>query len=192
MSGSTAAAPPPPARQQREPRAGETALHMAAANGNACAVELLVSFPETNVNIRCVAGRAPLHAAAESGCAECVAALLARADTDINARASNGVTPLMVAVTRGARACVDALLARPDCDATATHRATGANAVHLAVAGGEMTRECLDALMLSAAGRAALAGRDVYGRTPYVLASQLGYVDALQQMLDAAAPLAVD
>jgi len=86
--------PKPPVKVKKG--AGDTALHVAAAKGDAKEVERLLG-EGAGVNATNKDGRTPLHVAAN----EAVAVLLLQKGAEVNARSNNGETPLHVASGAG-------------------------------------------------------------------------------------------
>ena len=88
---------------------GMTALHWAAANGDAALTQMLLS---AGANIRAttrLGGITALHMASEAGQAQVVAALIA-AGADISGATTTGATPLMLAARSGSSDTVTRLV----------------------------------------------------------------------------------
>jgi ankyrin repeat protein len=90
---------------------GMTALHWAAASGDAELIDMLL-YAGANVRATTrLGGYTPLHVASQSGHAEAIAALV-KAGADVNTLTTTGATPLMMAALSGkaeaAKALIDA------------------------------------------------------------------------------------
>jgi ankyrin repeat protein len=90
---------------------GDTALHIAATNGNTDAVEVLVTNVRVDCNARDSHGNTALHIAAAHGYADMVKKLLANSRVDCNVRNEHGDTALHIAATNGYANMVKELLA---------------------------------------------------------------------------------
>jgi ankyrin repeat protein len=109
---------------------GMTALHWAAANGDAAMMQMLLS---AGANIRAttrLGGITPLHMASERGHAAAVAALIA-AGADSNAATSTGATALMYAARSGSTDTA-AKLIETGADINATEKGFGQTALMVA------------------------------------------------------------
>lgn len=85
---------------------GQTALHMAAMRGYAEIVELILEYPEADVEVLDKDGDTPIVFAVASGTPECLKALI-RKGADVNARLKDGLGPAV--------AHVCAFHGQPDC-----------------------------------------------------------------------------
>lgn len=117
--------------------AGDTALHQAAALGNAPLTDVLLAAGAS----RTVAdryGRTPLIAAARRGSADVTARLLAgAADAGVNRVDADRRTALHHAVIAGSVAVAELLLARPEINLAVTDRPAGLTALALAEVTGQ-------------------------------------------------------
>lgn len=116
----------------KDKETGWTAMHWAAADGDAELIEQLRTM-RADVDATDAAGKTPLHEACRSGQLAAVQALLA---ARANPRLADlqGLTPLHYAVQSGNRAIVDVLLSRR-VDVNAVTKA-GQTPLHMAQAGG--------------------------------------------------------
>jgi ankyrin repeat protein len=111
---------------------GMTALHWAAAHGDAELASLLLY---AGANLRAttrLGGYTPLHLAGDAG-ATAVIKVLAGAGADVNARTTTGATPLMLAARAGSAEAVSALV-ELSADPNAVEHANGQTALMFAAA----------------------------------------------------------
>ena len=88
---------------------GMTALHWAAARGDAVMTQMLIVAGANLQATTRFGGYAPVHVAAERGHADVVRAL-AKGGADVNAATLNGTTPLMLAAASGDPSSIGALV----------------------------------------------------------------------------------
>ncbi len=90
---------------------GWSPLHMAAGDGLAKCVLLLLAAPDIDVNLTDSSGDTPLCWAADEGHAECVKLLLAAPGIDVNKTDKEGKTPLFRAIHYGHTECAELIRA---------------------------------------------------------------------------------
>jgi ankyrin repeat protein len=152
---------------------GSTALHLAALEGQAAVVRLLLANG-AQVNARGLREETPLHMATYDGHRE-VAEVLLASQADLDARNTAGETPLHLAARKGYRDLVELLLDH-HADVNAKDR-QDATLLHAAVAAGH--KEVIGLLLSQ---NADLGARDKAGRTPKAVAAekeQWGIVELL-------------
>ncbi|KAL2801902.1 ankyrin repeat-containing domain protein [Aspergillus granulosus] len=113
-----------------------TALHHAAANGNASTVRELLE-QELNINVRDCDGQTPLHLAARNGHQEVVKVLLSQQHINLNAWEPSHYTPLMCAVMSGATEVAGLLLDTKGVEVDTTSY-TQRHLLQLAIEGGHI------------------------------------------------------
>ena len=98
-------------------RVSATALLRAAEFEHDCIVELLIAFPDIDVNVANSKGHTPLYAASRRGCSKVVALLLTVPSLNVNAPChQRGNTALIAASEKGQTRIVKQLLAAPGVD----------------------------------------------------------------------------
>jgi ankyrin repeat protein len=97
-------------KSELEPKRRMPALHLAAADGDAERMAMLLS-QGADVDARDGEGRTPLHYAAKSGKKEAVKVLL-EACADINVKDDNGLSPLHWAAQYGRKSVAELLIAK--------------------------------------------------------------------------------
>ena len=111
---------------------GETAVHIAAANGHADVMDCLLAVPGVDVNGLASETWTPLGLASHAGHYSVVRQLLTSPGIDVNAQCTGGLTALHLATINGSVKVVQELLAAPAiiCD---VRTGGGETALHLAV-----------------------------------------------------------
>ena len=127
-----------------EAESKNTPLHMAATNGHADCVRLLLAAPGSDVNRANENGETPLNMAAARGHEECVNLLLAAPGSDVNKANENGETPLIIASKQGHTECVRTLLTAPGID---VNKANMSGNTPLALAATNGHTECVRTLL---------------------------------------------
>jgi len=95
---------------------GQTALHVASANGHTEVVKTLLLHPEIDINVKDDFGWTPLHGASFYGNLGTVKELLKISKVNYNAKAQDGWTALHSASYSGTKEVVDELIGLPKMD----------------------------------------------------------------------------
>lgn len=115
---------------------GLTPLHYACQNNSIECAQVLIRFPQTNVNALSFKDKiAPIHFASHNGNQEIIYLLCSRDDLDVNCRTSGNLTALHLACMNNKCQSVAALAIRDDVDFNAVNE-KGATALHMAVTKG--------------------------------------------------------
>ena len=83
-------------------QAGQSLLHLAIQSGHTELVRLLLSHPDTDVNMTDTAGLTPLHLASSQGRDKIVRIMVgSEAKVDVNKKCHQGFNPLLTAAMEG-------------------------------------------------------------------------------------------
>jgi ankyrin repeat protein len=153
---------------------GGTALHLAAAEGNAAIVNVLI---DAGTNVKDISGRTPFHWAAIGGNVE-VLNLLIKNKAEINVQDENGWTPMHMAACCGNVECVKFLVQEnpKGLDIKDTEKRS---VLHMVMF--EDRVEVLDFLISL---KMKLDVRDKDGNTPMHYAASYGSIKSLKLLLD--------
>ncbi|XP_047334177.1 putative E3 ubiquitin-protein ligase XBAT31 [Impatiens glandulifera] len=156
----------------------QTALMLAAKNGNISCVESLIQAGANILMFDGLNSRTCLHYAAQGGHSDCLEAILSSTRSSpvaaswgfarfVNIRDKNGATPLHLAAKQGRSECVHALLDSGAlvCASTGGFGYQGSAPLHYAARSGSL--DCVRELLSWGADR---LQRDSSGRIPYLVA----------------------
>jgi ankyrin repeat protein len=155
-----------------------TPLSLAAWNGHAEVVKLLLGAPGVDVNANDDDGRTPLLLAAWNGHAQVVKLLLSAPGVDVNASNAHDSTPLSLAVEEGHAEVVKLLLGAPGVDVNASD-AHDSTPLSLAVQEGHAE---VVKLLLGAPG-VDVNVSDKDGNTPFLCAAYWGHESIVRLLL---------
>ena len=172
-----------------EAESKNTPLHMAATNGHADCVRLLLAATGSDVNKANANGETPLSCAAKEGHAECVNLLLAAPGIEVNSEDKDSQTPLHRAENNNHTECADLI------------RAAGGKSRRAAILLEQMSispeqynsslyaavrnRETEKISLLLAAGADVnWANEEESSTTPLVLAAQKGHPECVRLLLN--------
>ncbi len=153
---------------------GSTALHFAAHNGHATALQTLINAG-ANINAQNIYGATPLHFAAHSGRAAALQTLI-NAGANINAQAINGYTPLHNAAQSGHATALQRLLHHSNENINA-QTAHGNTPLHFAAQNGNL--DCIQMLIFFGANTTI---QSLNGLTPLDVAIHNEHITAAQEI----------
>ncbi|OAA74311.1 Ankyrin repeat-containing domain protein [Akanthomyces lecanii RCEF 1005] len=170
---------------------GQTPLTLAAANGHAAVVKLLLATnghtavvklllatDKVNVNAKDSSGQTPLSRAAENGHEAVVKLLLATDKVGVDAKDDDGLTPLMYAAGNGHEAVAKLLLVTNKVDVDARDRSERTPLSYAAKNG-----HVAIVKLLLATNKVDVDAKDSYGQTPLLRAAENGHVTVIKLLL---------
>ena len=159
-----------------------TALHFAVQEGHRDVVEVLIDAG-ADIDAKINGGRTPLHVACLYG-ELAIVKVLVKAGADVCATDDKGTTCLMSALGSGHTETVRYLVGLPDVDVNAANNRSWTS-LRIAVTKNDKCHPEV-VQMLNDAG-ADIEAKDEQGRSPLLLACELGQLDALKMLVEAGA-----
>eukprot|EP00250_Pteridium_aquilinum_P012145 c20533_g1_i1 orf=284-2809(+) len=162
---------------------GLTALHVAANNGNAEMVEILINVGRANIHVRSNEGNTPLHMAALGGHAGVVEKLLKEGGiSDLIAEDKRGDTPMHGAAQSGNQKIVKRLLSLAPSRQACIFAKNGELRTPLHYAAGSNNHNVVELLLGTKESQELKEAQDEFGAIPFHFAARCGNVASLKML----------